>query len=102
LDSIDTININVQKMFLKLSYKKNKIALQDIYLTKQEGPKGALEEDVLAREIFVVPNDRCDEELDIESKEDVIETNENKKRKGIKRNKKKKNYPLLYYFLLTT
>jgi hypothetical protein len=38
------VNINVQKKFLKLWYKKKKITLQDTSLTKQEGPKGALEE----------------------------------------------------------
>jgi hypothetical protein len=44
MDSIGTININVQKKFMKLWYKKNKITLQDISLTKQEGPKVAHEE----------------------------------------------------------
>jgi hypothetical protein len=34
MDSIGTININAQKMFLKLWYKKTKITLHDIYLTK--------------------------------------------------------------------
>jgi len=35
MESVDTININVQKKFLKLWYKKKKITLQDISMSKQ-------------------------------------------------------------------
>jgi hypothetical protein len=42
--SVGTININVQNKFLKLSYKKKKITLQDISLIKREGPNEAHEE----------------------------------------------------------
>jgi hypothetical protein len=35
--SVGTININVQKKFLKLWYKKNKITLQDVSLSKKDG-----------------------------------------------------------------
>jgi len=35
MESVGTININVQKKFLKLSYKKKKITLQDISINKQ-------------------------------------------------------------------
>ena len=43
IDYVGTINITVQNKFLKLWYKKNTITLQDISLTKQEGPKGTHE-----------------------------------------------------------
>ena len=36
MDSIGTVNINLQKMFLKLWYKKKKTTLQYISLSKQE------------------------------------------------------------------
>jgi UDP-2,3-diacylglucosamine pyrophosphatase LpxH len=35
MDSVGTININVKKMFLKLWYKKKKITLQDLSLSKE-------------------------------------------------------------------
>jgi hypothetical protein len=38
IESVGTININVQKKFLKLWYKKKKITLQDVSLSKKEGP----------------------------------------------------------------
>jgi hypothetical protein len=38
MDSVGTVNINVQKKFLKLWYKKKKITLQDVSLSKTEGP----------------------------------------------------------------
>jgi hypothetical protein len=38
MDSIGTININVQKKFLKFWYKKIKITVQDMSLSKKEGP----------------------------------------------------------------
>jgi hypothetical protein len=44
MDSIGTININVQNKILKFWYKKKKITLQDISLIKQEGTKEAHEE----------------------------------------------------------
>jgi hypothetical protein len=72
MDSIGTININVQNKFLKLWYKKKKITLQDISLIKQEGPKEAHEE-VLAGKQIVVPNDTLDEESRVESEEEPIE-----------------------------
>ena len=37
MDSVGTININAQKKNLKLSYKKNKIIMQDVSLSKKEG-----------------------------------------------------------------
>jgi hypothetical protein len=44
MDSVGTVNINVQKKFLKLWYKKNKITLQDVSLSKKDGPMEASEE----------------------------------------------------------
>jgi len=44
MDSIGTININVQNKILKFWYKKKKITLQDISLIKQDGTKEAHEE----------------------------------------------------------
>jgi hypothetical protein len=41
MESIGIININVEKKFMKLWYKKKKITLQDMYLSKQVGPIGA-------------------------------------------------------------
>ena len=65
-ESTGTININVQKKYLKLWYKKNKITLQDISLTKEEGANSPHEE-VLGRKVMVVPMDTLDEEFEVES-----------------------------------
>ena len=54
IDSIGTININVQKKFLNLWYKKMKITLQDISLSKQE--------EVSTRKLVVAPTDTSDED----------------------------------------
>ena len=40
MDSVGIVNLNVQKKFLKLWYKKKKITLQDIFLSKSTEPKG--------------------------------------------------------------
>ena len=53
MELIGTINISVQNKTLKLSYKKNKIIIQNIYLTKQQGPEVSHEE-VLARKLTLV------------------------------------------------
>jgi hypothetical protein len=41
IESVGTININVQKNFLKLWYKNKKITLRDVSLNKQYGPMEA-------------------------------------------------------------
>jgi hypothetical protein len=41
---LDTVNINLQKKFMKLWYKKEKITFQDISLIKQQGPEAEHEE----------------------------------------------------------
>jgi hypothetical protein len=70
MELVGTISINVQNKFLKLWYKKKIITLQDIYLTKQEGPKGAPK--VLAGKQIVVPNDTLDEEFVVELEDKII------------------------------
>jgi hypothetical protein len=44
MESIGTVNINVEKKFVKLWYKKKKITLQDMSLSKKEGPMGETKE----------------------------------------------------------
>jgi len=65
MESVGTVNLNVQKEFMKILYKKKKITLQDISLTKQEGPKETHDE-ILAGEQMVVSNDTLDEESEVE------------------------------------
>ena len=61
MELVDTININVQKKFLKLWYKKKKITLQDISINKQvESLKVDLEDvpgtDILEDEPLMIDN----------------------------------------------
>jgi hypothetical protein len=51
IESVGAININVQKKFLKLWYKKNKIALQDVSLSKKYGPMEANKEVIVEFEV---------------------------------------------------
>ena len=51
MESVSTININVQKKFLKLWYKKKKITLQDISIHKQVEHMEAEAEDVQGTDI---------------------------------------------------
>jgi len=44
MDSVGTVNINVQNKFLNIWYKKNKITLQDVSLSKKYGPTEANKE----------------------------------------------------------
>ena len=69
MDSNGTININVQKKFLKFWYKKKKITLQDISLFKKEEPKVAHEE-VSIGKLVVAPTDTLDEESMTELEEE--------------------------------
>lgn len=66
MESIGTININVENKFLKLQYKKNKTTLQDNLLIKQEEPKMIYEE-VFIGKLVVVPINTSDEEPMVES-----------------------------------
>jgi hypothetical protein len=44
IESVGTININIQKKFLKLWYKKKKITLQDVSLSMKDRPMEASKE----------------------------------------------------------
>jgi hypothetical protein len=46
IKSMGTININVKNNFLNLWYKKNKITLQDVSLSKKDGPMEASKEGI--------------------------------------------------------
>jgi hypothetical protein len=72
MDLVGIVNINVQKMFLKLWYKKMKIALQNISLIKHEVPKEAHDE-VLAGKQIAVPHDTSNEDFKVELEEDPKE-----------------------------
>ena len=50
MDLVGTININVQKKFIKLWYNKNKITLQDVSLSKKDGPMEASKEVIVKSE----------------------------------------------------
>jgi len=65
MDSVCIVNINVRKNILELWYRKRKITLYDISLTKQEGPKGAHEE-LFVGIIVLIPTNTSNEESEIE------------------------------------
>ena len=63
MDSIGTVNINVQKKSLKLWCKKKKITLHDISLTsKKEGSK-MMHEEVSIGELVVAPTTTSNEHM---------------------------------------
>ena len=68
MNSIGTVNINLQKKFLKLWYKKKKITLQDISFSKQEK--------VSTRKLVVAPADTSEEDSMVESEEETIKEHE--------------------------
>jgi hypothetical protein len=68
MDSVGTVNMNVQKKFLKLWYKKKSITSHDISLTKKEGPKGVHE--VPIGKLITLPNDTLDKESKVELEEE--------------------------------
>jgi hypothetical protein len=51
IESVGTININVRKKFLKLWYKKKKITLQDVSLSKKDGPMESSKEVIAQSEV---------------------------------------------------
>jgi hypothetical protein len=51
IESMGTININVQKKFLNIWYKKRKITLQDVSLSKKDGPMEARKEVIVESEV---------------------------------------------------
>jgi len=75
MESAGTININVQKQFLKLWYKKKKITLQDISINKQVKYMEAEAEDVPGTDISDDEPLMIDNQTQIEAKvEKVIGT----------------------------
>jgi hypothetical protein len=48
---VGTININTQKKFIKLWYKKNKITLQDVSLRKKYGAMEASKEVIVESKV---------------------------------------------------
>ena len=61
MDSVGIVNLNVQKKFLKLWYKKKKITLQNIFLSKSTEPKG-VDDVVSTRTWEVTPIHTLDDE----------------------------------------
>jgi hypothetical protein len=51
IEFMGTININVKNKFLKLWYKKKKITLQDVSLSKTEGPMITIKEVIVEFEV---------------------------------------------------
>jgi hypothetical protein len=70
MDSVSTININVQKKFMKFWFKKKKITLQDIFLTKQEGPHQVAHEVVISEKLITIPIDTLYEQFEVEYEEE--------------------------------
>jgi hypothetical protein len=72
IESMGTININVQKKFLKLWYKKKKMTLQDVSLSKKYGPMEASKE--------VIVQSKVESEVDsTEGDEGKLQEGHNKK-----------------------
>jgi hypothetical protein len=61
MESVSTTNINVKNKFLKLWYKKKKITLEYISITKQEGPMEFHEEVHVGKQILETHNPSNDE-----------------------------------------
>jgi hypothetical protein len=51
MESMGRVNVNVPKKFIKLWYKKNTITLQDVSLSKKEGPMGVNKEVIAESEV---------------------------------------------------
>ena len=75
MDSIGTININVQKKFLKLWYKKKKVTLQNISLATQAEPKGE-PTNTSTGTLEVIPIDTSDDESMVVDTKDDTSTHE--------------------------
>ena len=75
MESISIFTINVEKKFLKLWYKKNKITFQYIFHSQKQGEKMAYEE-VFEGKLIVVPSTTSNEEYEVELKEEPTEAHE--------------------------
>jgi hypothetical protein len=63
MDLVYIVNINVQKKFIKLWFKKKKITLEDVSLIKTEGPMAASTKVLVESEVqSVVESTKGDEE----------------------------------------
>jgi hypothetical protein len=51
IESVGTININVQKKFLNISYKKKKITLHNVSVSKKDGPMEASKKVIVEYEV---------------------------------------------------
>ena len=76
LDSIGTININVDFFFLKLWYKKEKITLQYISLVLKHEESMMMYEEASTKKLDGVPTNTLDEESMVELEEKAIEEHE--------------------------
>ena len=77
MDSIGIVNINVQKKFLKIWYKKKKIIVQDISLVpKQEETIMAREEVSIGELVVIISTITSNEGSKVESKEEPIKAHE--------------------------
>ena len=83
MESVGTVNINDEKKFLKLWYKKKKITSQDISLSQKQRAQLAHEE-VLEGKLIVVPTATLDEESEVESKEKPTKAHEKIPQEGHK------------------
>ena len=72
MDSVGIVSLNMQKYFLKMWYKKTKITLQDISLSKLEDPKG-VHDAVSTGTLKVMPIDTSDDEsMVIDMTDDIV------------------------------
>ena len=62
MTSVGTINLNIEKKFLKLWYKKKKVTLQDISLSQLVASK-VVHDVVYAGTLEVIPIDTSDDEF---------------------------------------
>jgi hypothetical protein len=76
IESVGTININVQKKYLNLWYKKKKITLQDVSLSKKDGPMEASKE-------FIAQSEVESEEKSTEGDEEKIQEGHNQEAKEV-------------------
>ena len=89
---VGIININANKQFMKLWYKKRKINLQDIYLTKQETPNG-VNEKVSTGNLEVIPIDTLDDESMVQETTDDTKAQEDMPHDGHQSEKKSPQEP---------
>ena len=71
ITSVGTINLNLEKKFLKLWYKKKKVTLQDISLSQPVASK-VVHDAVSAGTLEVIPIGKSDDEsMAVDTKDDT-------------------------------